>query len=184
MSSEPLVSCIMPTMAGREVFRQQALECYESQTWSHKDLVVVDSPGTVGAKRNIAVAMSRGEILCHWDDDDWSAPGRIEDQVRRLLGSKVEITGYHSMIFENEEGKRWKYNGQPHYALGTSLCYWKSYWRRRPFRQINTGEDNAFIQGTQVLSVDAGDLMVARIHGGNTSPKNVYKSTTQWMPLN
>jgi len=175
MNSEPLVSCVMLTMLGREDFRKRAIESFNSQTWENRELVVVDCEGTIGAKRNIGVATSRGEIICHWDDDDWSAPGRLEDQVRRLLDSTAEITGYHSMIFENEEGRRWKYVGHSGYALGTSLCYWKSYWRRRPFLQINEGEDNAFIMGTKVLSVDAEDMVIAAIHSGNASPKQVEK---------
>lgn len=184
MSSEPLVSAIMPTLPERTVFRQQAIDCFESQTWPNKELVMLDEAGTVGAKRNRCISLSRGEIIMHWDDDDWSAPGRMADQVNRLIVMDAEITGYHTMLFEDEQGRRWRYHSAtPFYALGTSLCYRKRFWRHRPFVCISQGEDNAFIQGVRVLSVDAGELMIARIHGGNTCRKAVEKSSKQWVLL-
>ena len=36
---------------------------------------------TLGAKRNLCVAESRGDLILHWDDDDWFAPHRISYQV-------------------------------------------------------------------------------------------------------
>jgi glycosyltransferase involved in cell wall biosynthesis len=169
-----LVSCIMPTMEGRERFRRHAIECFKAQTWPHRELIVIDEPGTVGAKRNAACSRSSGEIIIHWDDDDHSEPERITAQVERLYKSDRLIVGYHSMRFLSENGEWWQYTGHQGYALGTSLCYRKDYWRRRPFKDLEVGEDNAFIQGVKVDSVDAGEIMYATIHEGNTS-KRLHK---------
>jgi glycosyltransferase involved in cell wall biosynthesis len=51
---------------------------------------------SIGAKRNLGCEAARGEIIAHWDDDDYSAPGRLEDQVRRILTSGKAVTGYNS----------------------------------------------------------------------------------------
>ncbi len=32
---------------------------------------------SIGAKRNLACAEARGELIAHWDDDDWYAPARL-----------------------------------------------------------------------------------------------------------
>ena len=34
-------------------------------------------PLVLGDKRNVACELSRGEIVAHWDDDDWYAPDRV-----------------------------------------------------------------------------------------------------------
>jgi glycosyltransferase involved in cell wall biosynthesis len=170
----------MPTMPGREGFRLGAIECYESQTYPLRELVIVEDEGTVGAKRNLACSRVKGEIICHWDDDDWSQPERIQDQVERLSASGKQITGYHSMLFLDESGCWWKYKGHEGYALGTSLCYFKDFWRKRPFQDLKWSEDNAFIKGIEVASVDAEEMMWARIHSGNTSEKMSKLSCANW----
>jgi len=40
---------------------------------------------SLGAKRNECVEACRGDLIMHWDDDDWMAPHRISYQVDALL---------------------------------------------------------------------------------------------------
>jgi glycosyltransferase involved in cell wall biosynthesis len=183
----------MPTRA-RPQFALEAVELFLAQTWPNKQLVIVDDfsapsfdvappgPGivyitervrsTIGAKRNRACAEARGDIICHWDDDDHSDPGRIANQVETLLAGPFEMTGYSEMVFRNGT-RQWLYKGTDGYMLGTSLMYRKEYWRRRPFGDLNIGEDLLFQAGARSVSVPAGDLMWARTHPGNTSPRAV-----------
>jgi hypothetical protein len=108
----------------------------------------------------------------HWDDDDFSAPTRIEDQVKRLIATGAPITGYRSMVFVDSSGQRWFYDGAEKYALGTSLCYRRPWWQMHPFGDMNEGEDNDMVyHSPKIICVAAGDLMFARIHSGNTSVK-------------
>jgi glycosyltransferase involved in cell wall biosynthesis len=118
-----LVSAIMPT-ADRAAYAPLALDCFLRQTWTERELVVIDDgaesiaglfagvplvrhtrftvKSTVGEKRNAGVNFARGEVVVHWDDDDWSAPDRIEEQVGRLLASGKAITGYHRILYWDE----------------------------------------------------------------------------------
>lgn len=183
MPSKPLVSCIMPTIKARDEFRKEAVACFEAQTYPNRELVTVFDPGTVGAKRNMACSRARGEIICHWDDDDWSHPERIADQIERLLSSEHPVTGYHSMIFVNGAGRRWKYTGTPGFPLGTSLCYFKDCWRKTPFVAINEGEDVHFMHNWRASTVEAGEMMQARIHAGNTSDKSSRLSHAEYQEI-
>ena len=94
----PLVSAIMPTY-DRRPFVPLALQWFLDQDYPNKELTIVDddrdriedlAPGvpgisyfslpgcdSIGAKRNLACAQARGEIIAHWDDDDWYAPERL-----------------------------------------------------------------------------------------------------------
>lgn len=140
-------------------------------------LIHLDRQLPIGEKRNYACSRARGEIIVHWDDDDHSAPGRISSQAGRLHVTGKACTGYHTMRFVDAAGNWWLYSGALCYALGTSLCYRKDWWQAHPFPALQIGEDSAFDAeawiSEQLVIVDAGDLMFATIHSGNSSPRNL-----------
>lgn len=203
----PLVSAVCVTADRREFFRA-AVDCFLAQDYPHKELVVVDDgqdrvadlcqgisncryialegkKRKIGVKRNLGAEAATGEIVCHWDDDDWFAPSRIRDQVERMLASDKAVTGYHSMLFWDGE-QAFRYKGIFDYSLGSALCYRKDFWQRHAFiaEDHRRWEDNVFVQDArneqQIVCVDAGPLMVARIHAGNTCPKKPRENPRQW----
>lgn len=137
----------------------------------------------IGAKRNYGCKCAAGDIIAHFDDDDWSAPNRISAQVAALEAHpEKQVTGFHSMKFMS--GQAWlKYNGALNYALGTSLCYWRAWQQQHPFRATQVGEDNEFVGTAWALQAlhtdDAGELMYATIHAGNTSPRSLGSAWTR-----
>lgn len=136
----------------------------------------------IGVMRNAGSGHAQGELIANFDDDDFSSPIRLEDQVQRLLSSHACLTGYHSMRFT--DGQRWwKYAGVSNYALGTSLLYRRSWWQAHRFPELQVGEDNDFVraaaQALQLSSADAGELMFATTHPGNTSPRNLAGKSWQ-----
>lgn len=201
-----LVSAIMPTRS-RPQYAQEALGCFLSQTYQDRELVIVDDaddpsfpegvslPGvvyhrlnkrlTIGAKRNLACSRASEGVIVHWDDDDVSAPERIEDQLARLVDSNSPLVGYHSMRFlDVQTGEWWKYSGAKHYALGTSLMYTKEFWRANPFMDISLGEDNAVVnRASRIVSVDAGEMMYARNHASNTDRREAMLTAEEWVKL-
>ena len=159
-----------------------------------KDLVPEDSrirllhlgggdPLSIGEKRNFGCERARGSVICTWDDDDYSAPHRIQNQVLRLMVSGRAVTGYKSMRF-TDGAQWWLYQGAPNYALGTSLCYQKGWWIDHRFPALQVAEDNRFVEmaaaAGQLTTVDACELMYATNHAGNTSPRNMG---TAWKRL-
>ena len=58
---------------------------------------------TIGELRNIVngYAFGKGppDIIVHWDDDDWSHPSRIEDQVEILQRTGADVVGYNEVLF-------------------------------------------------------------------------------------
>ncbi len=204
-----LVSCIMPTY-NRQNFIPVAVKCYLSQDWPDKQLVVIDDGSetvgglvkqlvpdvvyiylaqkqTIGTKRNLACEASGGQIICHFDDDDWSAASRVRDQVMRLLKSGKQMTGYHSITYWNGM-KAYRYVPPlPQYALGTTMCYQKSFWRTHRFPAKNYAEDNALVYQArderQLIAVDARQMMIVRSHGLCTSnPERLRQNTWPEVP--
>jgi glycosyltransferase involved in cell wall biosynthesis len=99
----PLVSAMMITGSSRRrKMAEIAVNCFLEQTYENKELVIVNhgttmsiadgrvremsvvDSGPVGMLRNIALQNAKGNILIFWDDDDWSAPERMEVQVGHL----------------------------------------------------------------------------------------------------
>jgi len=196
-----LASCIMPTRSRPELSRL-AVECFLSQTYSPRELVIVDDaddrsfpngisiPNVVyeclpvrlqiGGKRNHCCRRAMGDVIVHWDSDDWNAPERIEDQVTRLLETGKEMTGYTTMQFT--DGKLWwEYIGAGNYVLGTSFCYRRSVWERRQFPDVILGEDLVFQQGVDIAYALPRGLMWARNHNGNCGRRNM--KAPQWREL-
>jgi len=165
---------------------------------------------TIGELRNEANGMSREDILIHWDSDDYSHPNRIAEQVALLQSSGADAVGYNEMLFWRQHsfssdpprpgtlipGEAWLYsNPRPDYALGTSLCYWRKTWERRPFAALplpggRAGEDQDWLDGIASgrgpgvklwsassfpidddppMHINDQPRMIARVHPGNTS---------------
>lgn len=192
------ISCIMPTY-NRGEWLPAAIDSFLNQTFAQKELIILDDSDEsapqadifplppavryfrigsrlrIGAKRNQCCRMARGDIIAHFDDDDWSAPGRLQDQLERLLKKKKPIVGYGSVIFWNiQTRKATKFQRTDGYVCGTSLFYLKSFWRSHQFNESKIhGEDNEFIYTNfkHVSSSSREDMMIARIHGQHTSTK-------------
>ncbi len=198
MIDQPLVCAILLT-ADRPQFVQTAIDCFKKQTYPNKRLFVYDTGAeaaiqregilfewvqnqglTVGQLRNCAIkaSKSRGrieaDIICHWDDDDWSSPHRMAEQVALLQGSWADVVGYRDMLFWQEPrsyrrldsgdeilnlgannvidfakaystpGEAWLYTGT---MLGTSLCYSRKVWEQHPFPPTSQGEDTQWLIG-------------------------------------
>lgn len=63
---------------------------------------------SIGRKRNLACRRARGEIIAHWDDDDWYAPGRLSYQVAPIRAGEADVTGLeNSYILELPGGQFW-----------------------------------------------------------------------------
>jgi hypothetical protein len=139
--------------------------------------------GTIGAMRNQAaeIAVKWGaDIICHWDDDDWSHPNRIAEQVSLLQPTAVDCVGYRDMLFwDTREGqsvpdsrtpyfnrpglpvnKAWMYNNRfdQSYCVGTSMCYWREAWERNQFDDVNHGEDSRWLRKVRSIGVESGAI--------------------------
>ena len=205
--TEPTVCCIMLTQ-DRPELAKRAVECFRTQTYLNKALLVWDTSTemkpakrldvwqfapdiqhefygpqdyAIGALRNHAIQYGTSEVVCtvgvnkeltgpadiivHFDDDDWSHPNRIAEQVALLQSSGADVVGYNEMLFWREAqagapgsiGQAWLYSGPtPRQALGASLCYWRKTWEARlfnpqlPRKEKGGGEDWDFLRDRKI----------------------------------
>jgi glycosyltransferase involved in cell wall biosynthesis len=175
---KPLVSCIMPTR-NRRAFIRQTLVYFERQSYPHRELIIVDDGDdnvadlipaedpriryislpdqiSIGAKRNRACQLARGDIIAHWDDDDWYAPHRLEHQIAPLLAGAADLTGLEtSCFFDPTKWEAWTCSSDLHRRLfvgdvhGGSLVYWRRLWENgTSYPDTSLAEDALFLQRT------------------------------------
>ncbi len=208
--STPMVSCIMPTY-NRSSFVEQSIKYFLRQDYPRKELVIIDDAEntvedmvpslativyhkingrrTIGVKRNLACKFSAGEIIIHWDDDDWYSPKWISSQVYSLMKNKADVTGLNNVnFFSPLLNKAWKYsymNRSRPWVAGGSLCYLKEFWKNNMFEDIDIGEDSRFVWSNTPKNLVSHDFIngyVAVIHRNNTSPKRT--NSMNWKEIN
>lgn len=187
----PLASCIMPTR-DRRAFVAQAVEYFARQTYSSRELIVVDDgedavgdlvrdvasaryvrldqPRSIGAKRNLAVHLARGAIIVHWDDDDWYGCDRLRHQVEPLLRGAAQVSGLKTgCMLDLLEGRYWTCRADLHARLfyadlhGGTIGYLKSLWSRvARFPDSSLAEDAAFLRAL------AGRATIASLPNADT----------------
>lgn len=186
------------------------MQCFLSQDYPEKRLLILDDGDDksfpngidhplidyhclnetvrhlIPAKRNMACEMAEGPILAHFDSDDFSSVERLSYQVRMLQESGKQLAGFHTMLFYNEQTREvWKYYNQPEYILGTSLVFFKSFWESFHFpEKYHIGSDNQIVRHAkdqkQLISADAGQMLIARIHESNTSSKRTGPKQSEY----
>jgi len=131
--------------------------------------------GTIGDKRNYACMKSCGEIIMHWDDDDWYAPDWISRQVNALSVSGAQISGLNTIIiFSTATNRKWIYEdleGDKPWICGATFAYEKSLWERYHFSSLQVGEDYDFLcnSGAITYALDYPEGFMVTLHQGNTS---------------
>lgn len=181
----PTVACVCLTR-DRPEMAARALECFRSQTYpkEYRLLVLYDTSEssflignslnaftqytweptcrglTIGALRNRAQDLHDADIVVHFDDDDWSHPERVAEQVSLLQSSGADCVAYNEVPFWSVPekcdcilgslssgslhdsgcaklmypGETWLYRDRrPTLGIGASLCYRRSAWARCKF---------------------------------------------------
>lgn len=200
-TSIPLVSCLMPT-SGRPELAARAARCFLDQDHPRRELVVVGEDTaalrealprddrirlvavaarrSIGALRNIACGHASGELVAHWDDDDWHGPQRLSRQIAPLAAGAADVTALRDVLFlDVATGRFWRCTPQLHRRIfrrdvhGGTLVYRKAIWDRGArYPDTSLAEDAAFLDravfgGARLRAVPAEDLFVYVRHSGN-----------------
>jgi Glycosyl transferase family 2/Bifunctional DNA primase/polymerase, N-terminal len=200
-----LVSCILPTTRDRLGFLPQAIKCFQRQTYPNLELLILcdgeddlsklvpqdderiryfylgRDRRTLGTKLNLGCERAKGDLISHFDDDDWSHSDRLSFQVGALQAEGAEVCGFAQLLFlEIASGLVWL-NRTPallHPSLypclhfGATYLYRRSYWSSLPFPDVSQDPDITFTsaEGRRDRSTLVSDyrLYVAMVHGSNT----------------
>lgn len=197
----PMISCIMPT-SGRRSFLPLTLELFRAQDYANKELIVVDdgvdpigalvndlpdvryvkleNRTTIGAKRNLACQHAHGEIIVHWDDDDWYGPARLRLQADPILRGEADLTALtNSFVLDALQATVWTLSADLHKRMfigdvhGGTLAFRKDLFDSGlRYPEVDLAEDatlirRAMLRGKRLLKLDNPGVFVYVRHGRN-----------------
>lgn len=214
-----MISCLMVTL-DRPALAKLAIRSYAEQSYPNRELVIVTDgeecyrsalaryveelgipgvrviyPGsggfTLGALRNISMEAAQGEIICQWDDDDYSHPERLAVQARHMLAEAAGASFFtdHLQYIEPERVLSWidwsvdgQNKGMLQLAPGTLMMH-----RDPRFRYVESGPDarrgedwlfmKALYGSIPVAALrGVGYLYLYRYHGRNTFSRDHHSS--------
>jgi glycosyltransferase involved in cell wall biosynthesis len=203
------VTCVCPTY-NRRVFLPLAIGLFFARTYAEAELLIVDDGEesvadlipknldsriryirldkkmVLGAKRNFCCEQATGDVIIHWDDDDFHCPGRIEYQIDMLRKMNKHVQALFNILYYNEETQkayRWLPNPMSRGVNGATLCYTKAWWKEHPFPELPGGEDTHFgnvaLARNQIAFVDAKKHIVIRAHGQDQTSTSNRGNTCQ-----
>lgn len=179
----------------------RAISSFLSQNYTNKELIIVHDDGNeftetisnkfpyenisvydvdnapLGKLRNQSIKYATGDIICQWDDDDFSHPNRLSIQVDNLITSNKEASYITACMYHM--------NGEFHYidrarghpyiqswrVVENSLMAFKDTMPLYP--ELSKGEDteitNHYIElDTCTTLCDIPYLFCTTYHGDNT----------------
>jgi len=215
----PLISCIMPTHK-RAKFVKQAIKYFKQQTYLNTELIIVyDEPSdlpedfsceeniftikvapntSIGTKRNKALEFACGDIIAHWDDDDWYAKTRLETQAKPLLQNKGDISAlYNTLFFNLQSLKIYKVSKELYEDMfvrgihGGTLMYKVESIKNESFKDISLREDVCFLEdlilkGGRLVKIDGYKEFIYMRHDNNSWAFKTGKflDSTKWKTVN
>ncbi|WP_213298817.1 glycosyltransferase family 2 protein [Paraburkholderia sacchari] len=193
----PVVSVITPT-GGREAMLQHAWRSFARQDLAACEWIVVDDSErpsafmenlgdarvvyrhvpqrmSAGAKRNLAVALARAEVIAHFGDGEYYAPEYLRVMSAQLSERRadfVKLSAFflYSRVYDqfgwwdllHKSGLHFHWSPQPmtalsfpadhrafadnHSGYGFSYLYTKRLWAAGPFESGSLNEDGEFLQ--------------------------------------
>lgn len=206
MSESPLVSCVMVT-ADRHDLCRRAIRSWAEQTWENCELVILDNgrepmqdlladlpserivyrhvannpETTIGELRNSSLDMVRGDfVVPQWDDDDWSAPVRIERQMAALRAHDADAVTLYATLMHVDDPDWFDH---PFYGLleggvPPTILHKRDDTIRFPElrRTSDTTYKHAWMKrGYHIMPMkEAGHLHLRYSHGGNLWEKEHF----------
>jgi len=190
--TKPLVSVLLCTKNNRKLL-PLAIGSYLAQDYSNLELVAVidgddstydlvkDIPNVVtpyfdhnaqnlATKRNIGIRAAHGDIIVHFDSDDWSGAERVSEQVKLLQLASFKAVGYSSAFWYDMTRELTTYCTCG--VWGATLAYYRNYALENPWNEeVDVCEDIWFLNPLRILGqlgdMAGGENFVALAHGNN-----------------
>lgn len=195
VAANPTVSVITPTW-NRESLLPFAYRSFSSQNMDSLEWIVIDdsdepsafmeglndprviyrhlpSRKSIGEKRNLAIELSRSDIIAHFDDDEVYAHNYLSVMLERMRSQGadfIKLSGFfiYSKVYEKfaywdlmrKTGLHFCWSGEPatlydmpegskvflenHLGFGFSYIYKKRLWEEHPFELVSFNEDGLF----------------------------------------
>ncbi len=201
METEALISCLCVTERRVPLLRR-AVACFLAQTWPARELVVVHDTAdtatvewlahnphplirpvplpagprlTLGERRQWSVDAARGTFIATWDDDDWSAPHRLTEQMKVVHRSgRAACVLRQWIVYDEALGQAWL----------SQIRTWEASLVARKqampaYQAVERGEDLLVVgqlaEAEQLVALHDAHLYIYVYHGRNVGGRSHFK---------
>jgi hypothetical protein len=149
--------------------------------------ILVDTPLTIGAKRNLAIEYATHDVLVMMDDDDVYPTNSVLKRVAHMLAEPRKECLFSTVLPCYEIHKHVSFMNVPPATLPMSqrvseatLCFTRDFWKAQPFPDVQVAEGDAFIRGREKMcrELSPQDVIVSLVHRKNTSSRKPPVSET------
>jgi|688.fasta_scaffold83931_3 hypothetical protein len=142
--------------------------------------VLVDTPMTIGEKRNLAIQSASHDILVMLDDDDVYPNNSILTRVAYLLAAPQKECVFSTTIPCYDIHEKKSFMNVPPHVLGmadrvseATMAFTRTFWEDRKFPDQQIAEGGAFIRGREQMcrEISPQDVIVSLVHKKNTSSR-------------
>lgn len=143
------------------------------KTFSAIHIIRNDSEDTLGKRLNQAIALSKGDYVAKFDDDDFYFPNYLQDMLIPFKFGDYGIVGKKEIFIylENQDKTFVRYYGQRHlqtdFLTGATLIFSRAALKKLSFGDLNKGEDSNIIEqakqsGIKMYVADPFNFIVFR----------------------
>lgn len=146
----------------------------------------INSDILLGEARNIAIQKATGDWICIWDDDDYFAPTRIEEQLKFCKDNRVDGTLLSCLLLFSEKHQEIRVTFERVNGWEGTLLVKKENIQK--YENLERGEDTPMIenlfQTANIKVMFNPDLYVYYLHSSNTSNSRHIQSIYDYsLPL-
>lgn len=201
MTWQPLISCLCISHK-RPVYLKNAIECFQAQTYTNKEMVIIGHADDVASKnvvesfktnnivfkeapklskgelRNLSIDNASGEYFCQWDDDDWHHDRRLEIQFQQMIAGEKQASVLAYWLMLDRVNKK-AYLSSPYAFSRSLLCNRAFYDLGMRYENISKNEEMGFM--TQLLAIHCPfpvvmpQLYIYIYHGKNTMEADYFQ---------
>lgn len=199
-SSLPMISCIMVTK-NRSEQAKLAIQCFQNQTYTNKELIIVDDDSgdrlaqhinelgdrtihywhlepnqqALSELQNFALTHTSGPYICQWDDDDLADPMRLELQMTALQILNADACFLQRLLLWWTNSKRLAVSrGRVWDSSFLCLKAKLTTYPTMPQRSESVSALGQVLQDSRVALLDYPYLYTYVIHGQNTFDKTHF----------
>jgi glycosyltransferase involved in cell wall biosynthesis len=207
----PRISCLMVT-ADRRNLAERSVDCFLSQHYPNRELVVVDDGAedytpilaaipperlihhrlvkdparTLGELRNLSLDLARGDLLAQWDDDDWFDPERLTRQYAALGGKAACWTHATLVHLDDPQWLERPYIGHIQGGAPSTILHVRDDAIRYPSER--KGEDSTYRddwgrRGAVTMGTEWSALLIRCFHGSNTWERDHFTRRVALRPI-
>jgi glycosyltransferase involved in cell wall biosynthesis len=100
---------------------------------------------SIGEKRNFGISKASSQLILMWDDDDYSVPSRIYDQIQPIIEGKVDMTLWELSWVFNTDGENFYNPKLPWAILPGTVAFRRSIFETVQYPDVSLGEDVYFV---------------------------------------